>query len=618
MEGLRTLVLSRLPSSYVWEELDDFLLETIEADQVEAFVRNGETSILILLKGPSYMDTAKDLLHNTRYHHVPLDCRFGDLDDQDWALTKLTKGQPTIQQSDQAQGGASSDTHSDSSDAAQKIINLLKTLSTDARATVLQAFKADGGSTESDPSCANTDVSKPNLCQQSSLSDVSSGNPASTTVLQPTVPHVVPQPVCTSLNSMILSSSGGPIQSVTSQHPGTQGLSMPSSNWTYSNTASGQQHHFGGTLSATSMSSSQRGNMPVQPPVGMHAPFLTTRMSTASSYGSSLQQGHSTLPTYGATYQPNVTPVGPPPTHSPFVTHTSAPATQVYAQSMPFQQFPRLSGFSGSTAKGEVTYPQWKYEIDCLIQEGMYPEPLIMQAIRRSARGAALDVLRNTAHDNSVASMMERLDLIFGNVQSSDYLYEEYWKARQSDQEPAAVWGCRLEELLSQLTEKGAVDSESRCAMLRSKFFHGLRMETMQARLQHYFDNGASYETLLRHARQLEAGPGGGDKVPKAKVASVQPSRDVSSDADVAKKLDLLLREMNTLKSEVDSLKKSQSTAATGSGQPVNPGGRPQQMSQRGRGARHNNQRQWEQFEFQGYCRKCNTWGHKARHCHLN
>ena len=110
----------------------------------------------------------------------------------------------------------------------------------------------------------------------------------------------------------------------------------------------------------------------------------------------------------------------------------------------------------------------------------------------------------------------------FGNVLSSDTLNERYWNARQSDSETVTSWGCRLEELLSQLTDKGAISSDTRVSMLRSKFFNGLQSETMKARLQHHFDMGSPYETLLKSARNLEADTKGESKPTRAKIAPVQ------------------------------------------------------------------------------------------------
>lgn len=51
------------------------------------------------------------------------------------------------------------------------------------------------------------------------------------------------------------------------------------------------------------------------------------------------------------------------------------------------KQNPRISTFFGESGKGDVTYPTWRYEILCLIEEKIYSPDQILLAIRKSAKG---------------------------------------------------------------------------------------------------------------------------------------------------------------------------------------------------------------------------------------
>jgi hypothetical protein len=97
---------------------------------------------------------------------------------------------------------------------------------------------------------------------------------------------------------------------------------------------------------------------------------------------------------------------------------------------------PRLPIFSGSKAsKGEVTFHQWRYEAMCLAEDPTWPEPLIMQAIRRSLRGLAGELLLNLGMKVTVLEVIAELDSTFGNVSTSEQLMENFFSARQRKEE---------------------------------------------------------------------------------------------------------------------------------------------------------------------------------------
>ena len=54
---------------------------------------------------------------------------------------------------------------------------------------------------------------------------------------------------------------------------------------------------------------------------------------------------------------------------------------------------PRLSTFSGESSKGEVRFDQWKLEVKGLIKKTLYSPCVIVQSVRRSLCGTAVDVL---------------------------------------------------------------------------------------------------------------------------------------------------------------------------------------------------------------------------------
>ncbi len=162
----------------------------------------------------------------------------------------------------------------------------------------------------------------------------------------------------------------------------------------------------------------------------------------------------------------------------------------------------KIPQFSGDGAKGELTYPQWKYEVKCLILEGQKPA-VITHAIRRSLRGTAAEVMRNLGDSPSVDEVLSKFDVTFGNVLSIEQLFQEFYSTKQKDGESIPIWSCRLEDIITQLREQGCIGPDSGKDMVRSKFWSGLRYEEVKAASRHVFDSGTCYEALYKYVRTV-------------------------------------------------------------------------------------------------------------------
>ena len=57
-------------------------------------------------------------------------------------------------------------------------------------------------------------------------------------------------------------------------------------------------------------------------------------------------------------------------------------------------QQPRFSLFYGDNIKGEFSYPQWVYEVKWPLIEKTHKPEIILQAVRRSVRGEAGNLVR--------------------------------------------------------------------------------------------------------------------------------------------------------------------------------------------------------------------------------
>lgn len=191
--------------------------------------------------------------------------------------------------------------------------------------------------------------------------------------------------------------------------------------------------------------------------------------------------------------------------HSPtHVLHQPLPAIGNYTQPPYVQnmQYPRISNFSGDFEKGDVPYLQWRNEVGCLMSE-YHPIAHILHSIRRSIRGTAAEVLLNIGQGVDPAQILSKFDVIFGPALSSQALLEDFYSARQKENENAVRWACRLESMLNLVRDQGIISGDIE-AMKRSKFWSGLKSDHMKNALRHRFDAGENIKGLLTAARAVE------------------------------------------------------------------------------------------------------------------
>lgn len=166
-------------------------------------------------------------------------------------------------------------------------------------------------------------------------------------------------------------------------------------------------------------------------------------------------------------------------------------------------QLPKIGTFSGDEpiGKGEIPYDQWKHEVSSLKKEN-YNEHTVMQCIRRSLKGTASAVLLNLGLDVDTTSVVDKFNVVFGNILPSEMLLEDFYTARQKDCESVVAWGCRIESLLKKAKEQGTIEGTE--DMSKTKFWSGLRNDKVKSALRHKFDTGESFHELLKRARMLE------------------------------------------------------------------------------------------------------------------
>jgi hypothetical protein len=166
-------------------------------------------------------------------------------------------------------------------------------------------------------------------------------------------------------------------------------------------------------------------------------------------------------------------------------------------------QTPKIGTFSGDEpmGKGDISYDQWRHEVSCLMKDG-FREKLVLLAMRRSLKGTAASVMLNLGVDIHAKDVLEKFNVVFGNILPNEMLLEDFYTARQLQSETVVAWGCRIERLLMKAKEQGTIQGTE--DMARTKFWSGIKDERVKTALRHKFDSGSSFHELLRNARLLE------------------------------------------------------------------------------------------------------------------
>ena len=181
---------------------------------------------------------------------------------------------------------------------------------------------------------------------------------------------------------------------------------------------------------------------------------------------------------------------------------------------------------------------------------------------------------------SSIAQVIQKFDNIFGNILPPEVLLEKYYSARQHQNETAAAWACRLEDVLSQLCTRDPSSRQQTERMIRSKFWSGLRDSNTKNALRHQYQIGAGLEELLVAARVMEE---------ELKVPMTAQSQPLTTQQAPYEQI---LAELAKLNKRMDQIE-GQKTSASRSMATAN-------------------------FPFRGKCFKCQQRGHRQTDCPEN
>ena len=167
---------------------------------------------------------------------------------------------------------------------------------------------------------------------------------------------------------------------------------------------------------------------------------------------------------------------------------------------------PKLTWFSGTMPiqKGHVSYTTWKHEFEGL--KTIYPIKAVIQAIKRSLKSPAAEVMWCLGPNPSYDQIMEALETRYDDVAEGEVLLAELFSVTQSEKESLTEFSSKLESILYRLSQlDDATYDGTDFETLKGNFFRGLRDDKLREALRPRKEQFRNFNEMLKEARRLES-----------------------------------------------------------------------------------------------------------------
>lgn len=172
------------------------------------------------------------------------------------------------------------------------------------------------------------------------------------------------------------------------------------------------------------------------------------------------------------------------------------------------QHVPFLPIFSGTDkenlGKSEVSFEYWSHMVNGIVTDGGYSTALIRQAIRKSLRGEAAQVLLQIPSDTDTSKIISTLGEYYGKVVSKETSWQLFFSAAQLPKESVVSWKSRLEGLMYRATLTEELCSSEREERLKNQFWSGLCNSKVKEASRHRYDSSSSLSELFTYCRSVE------------------------------------------------------------------------------------------------------------------
>ena len=139
--------------------------------------------------------------------------------------------------------------------------------------------------------------------------------------------------------------------------------------------------------------------------------------------------------------------------------HQNMPTEPFTRQSF---QFPKLSTYFGDSAKCDVSWETFKFEVESVQKGSTFSQEQILLGIRRAVKGEAGDIVRRLGTDATLEQIITKLDSTYGIMDTKEMVLRKFYSCVQKSDEAVTSFALRLEELFSRACDvKGLKRSDS-------------------------------------------------------------------------------------------------------------------------------------------------------------
>ena len=160
-----------------------------------------------------------------------------------------------------------------------------------------------------------------------------------------------------------------------------------------------------------------------------------------------------------------------------------------------------------------------------LIEKTHKPE-VIAQAIRRSLRGEASNLIRRLGIAATIPEILDKFKSVYGEVDSKEHSLAKVYSSKQEKNESITKWSCRLEDTLASAVERKLVDPSKINDMLRNMFYQELK-PALKDICGYKFEQISDFDKLRVEIRKIEQDHLKSEE--KVSISTVQ-QRDETSD----------------------------------------------------------------------------------------
>ena len=161
--------------------------------------------------------------------------------------------------------------------------------------------------------------------------------------------------------------------------------------------------------------------------------------------------------------------------------------------------------FSGTEReKDTVQFKEWNHAISDAQKN--FNEQLVTAAITRSCVGDAADAMCCLLPGATLDDILEKFKWLYGSVESSDTLMQEFYRITQGKSEKAQTFVLHLERALKAIKQQHpyAMTEEEGHRHLKDHLFHGLKPNLHNALHYLYDKPDSQYSQLVMASRKAE------------------------------------------------------------------------------------------------------------------